>query len=133
MTAFEKMERMFDGNVGRIASAIDDFHGSAFAGYNPESRMMRIGKERDDCWGYCNPMTSVVYMTPGKEGRIDVLFERYKRVRACEDGSNMYMGLGNRRRWYQGETACRRALKDAAEFIGVPPRFLQRIYEEVVE
>ena len=133
MTPFERMEKMFNGNVGRIASAIDDFHGSAFAGYNPESRVIRMGKERDDCWSYCNPITSAVYMTEGKDGRIDVLFERYKRVRACDDGSNMEMGLGNNSRWYQGETACKRALQDAAHFMGVPPRFLQAIYEEVVE
>ena len=133
MTAFERMEKMFDGNVGRIASAIDGFNGSAFAGYNPESRTVRMGKERDDCWGYYSPMTSVVYMTPGKDGRIDALFESYKEVRVCGDGSRVRMSLGGKRRWYQGETACHRVLKDAAEFMGVPPRFLQSIYEEVVE
>ena len=133
MTAFERMEKMFDGNVGRIASAIDDFHGSAFAGYNPESRVMRMGKERDDCWSYYSPMTSVVCMTPGKEGRIDVLFESYKEVRVCGDGSAMRMRTYGESHWYQGETACHRALKDAADFMGVPPRFLQAIYEEVVE
>ena len=133
MTPFERMEKMFNGNVGRIASAIDDFHDSAFAGYNPESRVIRMGKERNDCWSYCNPLTSVVRMREGKEGRIDVLFESYKRVRVCDDGSNMDMRTYEERHWYQGETACKRALQDAAHFMGVPPRFLQAIYEEVVE
>ena len=133
MTAFERMEKMFDGNVGRIASAIDDFHGSAFAGYNPESRVMRMGKEHDSCWTYGGPITSVVRMTEGKEGRIDVLFESYKEVRVCGDGSRMHMRTYGESHWYQGETACHRALKDAADFMGVPPRFLQAIYEEVME
>ena len=133
MTAFERMEKMFDGNVGRIASAIDSFNGSAFAGYSPESRTIRMGKEHDSCWTYGGPITSVVSMTEGKEGRIDVLFESYKKVRVCDDGSVMHMRTYGKSHWYQGETACKRALKDAADYMGVPPRFLQTIYEEVVE
>lgn len=130
MTAFGKMEKMFDGNVGRIASAVDSFGGPSFVGYNSEEKRIRIGKTADDCWSYCNPVTSVVSMTEGKGGRIDVLFERHKRVGTGEDGSPLRMSLGGRRRWYDGETAVSRALKDAAGFLGIPPRFLQSIYEE---
>lgn len=130
MTEFERLERMFDGNVERIASAIDGFGGPAFAGYSSESRTIRMGKEHDNIWSYNSPMVSVVAMTEGKEGRIDVLFETYRRVRVCADGTPMHMRLGGRRRWYRGGTACGRALKDAAEYLGIPPRFLQAIFEE---
>ena len=133
MTAFGRMERIFDGNVGRIASAVDSFGGPSFVGYNSAERRIRIGKTADDCWSYCNPVTSVVSMTEGKGGRIDVLFERHKRVRECADGTQMHMSLGARRRWYDGETAVSRVLKDAAGFLGIPPRMLQRIHEEAEE
>ena len=133
MTAFGRMEKMFDGNVGRIASAVDGFGGPSFVSYNPAEKRIRIGKEADDCWSYFNPMASVVSMTEGKGGRIDVLFERHRRVRVGSDGRPVHMSLGNRTRWYDGETAGKRALKDAAEFLGIPPRFLQRIYEEAEE
>lgn len=133
MTAFEMLERMFDGNVERIASAIDDYHGSGFAGYNPESRVIRMGKEHDGIWNYGNPITSIVRMTEGKEGRIDVLFESYRTASVCDDGSPVHMRTYGEEHWYQGESACHRALKDAADYMGVPPRFLQRIYEEAAE
>lgn len=130
VTAFGKMARMFDGNVGRIASAMDGFGGPSFVGYNSIEKRIRIGKESDDCWSYYNPVTSVVSMTEGKGGRIDVLFERHRKVRECADGSSIRMRLGGMKRWYDGEMAGSRALKDAAEFLGIPPRFLQSIYEE---
>lgn len=133
MTAFERMEKVFDGNVGRIASLVDGFGGPSFVGYNSEKKRIRIGKEHDNCYTYYNPVVSVVCMTEGKEGRIDVLFERHKKVRECADGTPVHMRLGGTRKWYDGEKACRAALKDASDFLGVPPRFLQGLCEEAGE
>ena len=133
MTNFERLERMFCGNVERIASAIDGFGGPAFAGYSSESRTIRVGREHDSIWSYYNPMVSVVRMTEGEDGSIDVLFETYRRTRACADGTFMHMRLEGKSRRYRGKTACHRALRDASGYLGAPPRFLQRIFEETEE
>ena len=126
MTAFERMERAASGNVGRIAAAVDGFGGPSFVGYNSEERRLRIGKSHDDCWSYSSPVSSVVCLTEGKGGRIDALFERCRIV-----GGGFALRTSGDARWYQGDTACERALKDAACFLGIKPKLLLDILKEV--